>query len=85
MPFETIDKEDSIISVEKHIDDSKNNSNKIEAKIAVESWRMREKRNYSYQVKPNLQSKWRITFKKPKEIIDRIKENKNFQRIKPFY
>ena len=35
-----------------------------------------------------MQSKWRITFKKPKENkknIDRIKENKNFQRIKPFH
>ena len=57
MSFETIDKEDSIISVEKHTYDSKNNSSKVEAKIGVESWRKREKRNYSYQVKPNLQGK----------------------------
>ena len=47
-----------------------------------------EKQNYSYQVKPNLKSKWRISFKKPKEnkkYIDYKKENKNFQRLKPFH
>ena len=67
MIYETIDKEDSIISVEKHIYENKNDSSKFEAKMAVQSWRKREKRNYSYQIKPNLQSKWRTTFKKPKE------------------
>ena len=83
MLYETIDKEDSIISVENHIF-----SRKFKPKIAVESWRKREKMNYSYQVKPNLKRKWRISFKKAKEnkkSIDCKKENKNFQRIKPFH
>ena len=83
MLYETIDKEDSIISVENHIF-----SRKFKPKIAVESWRKRKKMNYSYQVKPNLKRKWRISFKKAKEnkkSIDCKKENKNFQRIKPFH
>ena len=83
MIYETIDKEDSIISVENHIF-----SRKFKPKIAVESWRKRKKMNYSYQVKPNLKRKWRISFKKAKEnkkSIDCKKENKNFQRIKPFH
>ena len=87
MLYETIDKEDSIISVENHIYDHKDDSRKIKPKIAVESWRKRKKRNYSYQVKPNLKIKWCISFKKSKENkknIDRKKENKNFQHIKPF-
>ena len=74
MIYETIDKEDSIISVENHIF-----SRKFKPKIAVESWRKREKMNYSYQVKPNLKRKWRISFKKAKEnkkSIDCKKENK---------
>ena len=88
MPYETIDKEESIISVENHIYDHEDDSRKIKPKIAVESWRKRKKRSYSYQVTPNLKSKWRISFKKPKENkkkLDRKKENKNFQRIKPFH
>ena len=83
MLYETIDKEDSIISVENHIF-----SRKFKPKIAVESCRKRKKMNYSYQVKPNLKRKWRISFKKAKEnkkSIDCKKENKNFQRIKPFH
>ena len=87
MPYETIDKGDSINSVENHIYDHKDDSRKIKPKIAVESWTKRKKRNYYYQVKSNLKSKWRISFKQPKENeknIDRKKENKNFQSIKPF-
>ena len=42
MPYETIDKEDSIISVENHIYDHKDDSRKIKPKIAVESWRKRK-------------------------------------------
>ena len=88
MPYGNMDKEDSIISIKKHIYDNKDDSSKFEAKIAVKSWRKRGKWNYSYQVKPHLQSKWHITFKKPKENkqnIDRIKENNNSQCIIPFH
>ena len=88
MPYETIDKEYSIISVENLVYGHNADSRKIKPKIPVESWRKRKKRNYSYQVKPNLKSKWRISFKKPKENkknIDYKKENKNFQRLKPFH
>ena len=87
MLYETIDKEDSVISVEKHIYDNNGDSSKVEPKIVVESWRKKQKRNYSYQVKPNLKSKWRINKKnkKNKKNIDRVKENKNSQRIKPFH
>ena len=42
MLYETIDKEDSIISVENHIYDHKDDSRKIKPKIAVESWRKRK-------------------------------------------
>ena len=81
IPYETIDKEDSSISVENHIYGHKDDSKKINPKIAVESWRKRKKRNYSYQVKPNLKSKWCISFKKPKEnkrnIIAKKKKNSN--------
>ena len=65
MPYETIDKGDSIISVENHIYDHKDDNRKIKPKIAVESWRKRKKWNYSYQVNSNLKSKWRISFKQP--------------------
>ena len=88
MLYETIDKEDSIISVENHIYDHQDDSRKFKPEIAVESWRKREKMNYFYQVKPNLKRKWRISVQKAKEnkkSIDCKKENKNFQRIKPFH
>ena len=88
MLYETIDKEDSIISVENHIYDHQDDSRKFKPKIAVESWRKRKKMNYFYQVKPNLKRKWRISVQKAKEnkkSIDCKKENKNFQRIKQFH
>ena len=37
MLYETIDKEDSVISVEKHIYDNNDDSSKVEPKIVVES------------------------------------------------
>ena len=80
MPYETIDKEYSIISVENLVYGHNDDSRKIKAKIPVESWRKRKKRNYSYQVKPNLKSKWRISFKKPnanKKIYRSQKGKKN--------
>ena len=87
MPYETIDKEYSIISVENLVYGHNADSRKIKPKIPVESWRKRKKRNYSYQVKPNLKSKWRISFKKPnenKKIYRSQKGKRKFQRIKPF-
>ena len=48
----------------------------------------KEKTELYQSSKTNLKNKWRITFKKAKEnkkIMDRIKENKNFQRIKPIH
>ena len=79
MSYETIDKEDSIISLENHIYDHKDDSRKIKPKIAVESWRKRKKQNYSYQVKPNLKSRWRISFKQPKENEKNIDRKQNKQ------
>ena len=79
MPYETINKEDSIISLENHIYDHKDDSRKIKPKIAVESWRKRKKQNYSDQVKPNLKSRWRISFKQPKENEKNIDRKQNKQ------